>query len=286
MSTVTAAPARTAARRGAGAWVVYQWELEKLTAQLRVRVAAAACFLAPFAFVAVLHAQDAVPADTLLGRWVHLTGFAVPLVILTFSAQWGLPLLTSLVAGDMFAAEDHYGTWKMVLTRSRGRGAVFAGKALAAATYTVVMVLLLGLASLAAGVLFVDHDPLVGLNGQLIPAGRASLLVLASWGAALPPALGFTALGLLFSIATRNGPAGIVGPTVVGLLMQLYSFVNGLDVLRHLLLTTPFSAWHGFLAGHPYYGPLWQGALVCAVYTAGCLIAGYLLLRRRDFTDG
>jgi ABC-2 type transport system permease protein len=285
MSTITAVPPPTA-RRGNGVLTVYQWELEKLTAQLRVRVAAVACFLAPFAFVAVLHAQDAMPSDTLFGRWVHLTGFATPLVILTFAAQWGLPLLTCLVAGDIFASEDHYGTWKMVLTRSRGRGAVFAGKALAAATYTVVMVALLGLASLAAGVLFVNNDPLVGLNGTQIPAGTASLLVLAAWGSALLPALGFTALGLLFSIATRNGPAGIIGPTVVGLLMQLYSFVNGLDVVRHLLLTAPFSAWHGFFAARPYYGPLWQGALVCAVYLAGSLTGGWLLLRRRDFTDG
>jgi ABC-2 type transport system permease protein len=285
MTILTTAPV-PAVRRSAGVWVVYQWELEKLTAQLRVRVAAVVCFLAPFAFVAVLHAQDAMPSDTLFGRWTHLTGFATPLVILTFSAQWGLPLLTCLVAGDIFAAEDHYGTWKMVLTRSRGRGAVFAGKALAAATYTVVMVALLGLASLAAGVLFVNHDPLVGLNGTLIPAGRASLLVLAAWASALPPALGFTALGLLFSIATRNGPAGIIGPTVVGLLMQLYSFVNGVDVIRHLLLSTPFSAWHGFFAARPYCGPLREGVLVCAVYLAGCLAGGWLLMRRRDFTDG
>jgi ABC-2 type transport system permease protein len=135
-------------------------------------------------------------------------------------------------------------------------------------------------------VLFVNHDPLVGLNGTLIPAGRASLLVLAAWASALPPALGFTALGLLFSIATRNGPAGIIGPTVVGLLMQLYSFVNGVDVIRHLLLSTPFSAWHGFFAARPYCGPLREGVLVCAVYLAGCLAGGWLLMRRRDFTDG
>src|SRR5205814_2381438 len=49
-------------------WTVYVWGLEKLTAQLRVRIAAAACLAGPFAFAAALKAQDSVPSDTLLGR--------------------------------------------------------------------------------------------------------------------------------------------------------------------------------------------------------------------------
>ncbi len=45
------------------------------------------------------------------------------------------PLITALVAGDIFASEDHNGTLKTVLTRSLERWQIFAGKALAAATY-------------------------------------------------------------------------------------------------------------------------------------------------------
>jgi ABC-2 type transport system permease protein len=275
-----------AGTRPPAVWTVYVWELEKLTAQLRVRIAAAACLAGPFMFAAALKAQDSVPSDTLFGRWVHFTGFATPLVVLTFVAQWALPLMIALVAGDIFAAEDHLGTWKTILTRSCGRTRLFWGKTLAAATYTIVVVLLLALGSLAAGVLVIGHQPLVTLSGTLVPAGHATGLVLAAWATVLLPALGFTALGVLFSIATRNGPAGIICPAVIGLLMQLYSFVNGADVVRHLLLTTPFFAWHGLLLRDPDYYPLQRGAVVCAVYAAGCLAAGWVLLRRRDFTEG
>ena len=37
---------------------------------------------------------------------------------------------SALVAGDIVASETHNGTLKTILTRSRGRGEVFAGKTL------------------------------------------------------------------------------------------------------------------------------------------------------------
>lgn len=265
---------------------VYRWELEKLTAQWRVRAALGAAVIAPWLFVAALRMQDAVPADTLFGRWVHLTGFASPLVVLAFATQYALPLVVSLVAGDIFAAEDRYGTWKTLLTRGTGRAAVFAGKVLAAATYTVLLVVLLAVASLAAGVVVLGHQPLVSLSGTLIGGSTATGLVLAAWASVLPAALGFAALAMLCSVATRNGPAGIIIPTLVGLLMQLASYANGADLLRHLLLTANFDAWHGLLTADRYYRPLVTSSLVSAGYVVICLGLGYLLLRRRDITEG
>ncbi len=41
------------------------------------------------------------------------------------------------MAGDIVAAEDHNGTLKTILTRSVGRGRIFAAKVLAAFTYAL-----------------------------------------------------------------------------------------------------------------------------------------------------
>ena len=51
---------------------------------------------------------------------------------------WAFPLITALVAGDIVAAESHNGTLKTILTRSRDRGEIYAGKVLASFTYTAV----------------------------------------------------------------------------------------------------------------------------------------------------
>jgi ABC-2 type transport system permease protein len=278
------APTRPAAR--AGAWVVYRWELIKLTRQVKAQVVAGLCLLAPFLFVAALNVQSNTPQDTLFGRWVHDSGFSIPLVVLGFAGQWALPAVTSVVAGDIFACEDRYGTWKTILTRSCGRSQIFTGKTLAALTFSVAATVLLGLSSLAAGVLLVGRQPLIGLSGTLLSPGHSTVLVLTSWATTLLPVLGFTALGLLLSVASRSSAVGVGGPVVIGLVMQLASLVNAPEAVRTLLLTTPFGAWHGLFTATPFYGPLVQGAIVCAVYFVLCVGGAYALLRRRDITGG
>ncbi|MFJ9679262.1 ABC transporter permease [Streptomyces sp. NPDC101194] len=278
--------APSAARSRGGARTVYLWELEKLTAQWRIRAVLVLCLVGPFLFALGLRAQDTLPSDTLFGRWAHDSGFAVPLVVLGFAGQWALPLLVCLVAGDIFSSEDHHGTWKTILTRSRTRGQVFAGKALAAITYSAVVVLLLGAGSLAAGVLVIGHQPLVGLSGQEIGAGRAAGIVVESWLYMLLPCLAFTALGVFFSLATRHSAAGIGAPAVLGLLLQLASLVDGLGPVRRLLPTTAFDAWHGLTTAPAFHRPLVTGAYVGAGWAVVLLAAGHLLMQRRDFTKG
>jgi ABC-2 type transport system permease protein len=265
----------------------YRWEVVKLRAQRRTQVVLAACLLSPFVFVFLLDRQDRVPKDSLFGRYVHDSGFATPLLLLGFAAQWVLPLLTSLVAGDIFSSEDQHGTWKTILTRSHTRAQIFWGKTLAASSFAVLVLLSLTVGTTAAGVLLVGHQPLESLVGVPLPAGQAFGLVLAGWATALPPLLGFTALAILVSVLTRSSPAGIVAPVVVGLIMQLYGFLNGASTIRHVLLTTPFDSWHGLLAAPlSFYGPLYDGLVVCAVYISVCLAIAYRALNRRDITGG
>ncbi len=146
---------------------VYRAERRKLLAQLSTRVLALVCALGPLAFGAILSQQSGLPADTLLGVWVHASGYAVSLVVLGFGGYLGFPVLAGVLAGDLFSSEDRYGTWKTVLTRSRSRRDVFAGKVLAAGTLALALVALLALSSLLAGLLFTGDQPLVGLGGNV-----------------------------------------------------------------------------------------------------------------------
>jgi ABC-2 type transport system permease protein len=269
-----------------GVATVYRWELRKLRAQKRTYLGLGIAIAMPILFVVALSLQNGVPEDVPFGRFVRESGLAIPLVLLVFGSVWLFPLITSLVAGDIFASEDQHGTWKTILTRSHGRTQIFWGKSFAAATFAVLILVALTISSLTAGVLLVGHQPLESLTGTLIPSGHAAWLVLAAWSTSLPPLLGFTSLAIMLSVLTRNSPAGIVGPVVVGLIMQLYAFLNGADLIRHLLLTTPFDSWHGLLVGQPFYGPLIRGAILSVVYIAVCLGVAFTALRRRDITGG
>lgn len=263
---------------------VLRLELLRLRAQPRVRAAFALCLLGPPLLALVLSAQTGLPKDTLFGRYVKESGFALPLLVLGFAGTWAFPLLTSIVAGDVFATEDGHGTWQSLLTRSRTRAEVFTGKVLAAALTSVALLVVAALSSLVAGLALAGDRPLTSLSGTSIGPGRAAGLVLLSWATELPPLLAFAALSVLLSIMTRSSLAGVGGPLLIGLVMQLVALLGALGSGTNALLTTPFAAWHGLVRDGAYYGPLWQGALVSLVWAVACLVPARRLLLTRDIT--
>jgi ABC-2 type transport system permease protein len=265
---------------------VYGAELRKLRAQPRVWVVTGVVAVAPWAFILLLKGQDRLPTDQLYGRYLTTTGFATPLVILGFLASWAFPLLTAIVSGDIFATEDQQGTIKTILTRSVSRTATFWGKVLTAISWSVAIVTLLAVSSTLAGVAIIGHQQLPSASGTLYSPGKAIGLIAASWGSSLLPFLGFACLSVMVSVLAKNSVLGVMLPVVLGFFMQLYAFLNGKDVIRHNLLTTPFLAWHGLLHDTPFYQPLIRGAAVSAVYAAASLLVAYTVFRRRDITGG
>jgi ABC-2 type transport system permease protein len=257
-------------------------ECSKLRSQLKTRVVLGSCTIGPFAFVAAIRMQNSVPEDTLFGRAVKESGFATPLVILGFAALWIFPVLTSVVGGDLFSAEDRYRTWTTLLTRSRSRAEVFAGKVLVALGFALLAVVTLAISSIAAGVLVIGFQPLIDLSGTLLTAPQALADVACAWASVVPPALGFTAVAVLVSVASRSSAAGVGLPVVAGLLMQLYDYVDGPLWIRELLVASAFGAWHGLVTEHRFYRPLVHGTAVSAAYLIVCLAVAYRLLQRRD----
>ena len=287
MSDAAVAGAAARAATGAelpqpGVRAVCRFESAKMLAQWPTRILAVVCLIAPLVFAAVLRIQSGLPSDTLFGSWVHTSGFAVPLVILSFAGAWGFPVIAGIVGGDMFAGEDRLDTWKTVLTRSCTRWEIFAGKVATACGYTVVMVVLLSAGSVLAGILATGTQPLVGLSGQTIGSGQAAALTLASWGVSLLPALGFTCLALLISALTRSSAAGMLGPLIIALAMQLLSLVGSGNVVRALLLSTALDAWNGMFAAPSYTRPIAWGALIVLAYVLVSLVVAWGNLRGRD----
>lgn len=265
-----------------GVFAVIGVECSKLAAQIKAQLLLAICVGAPFAFAIAMRVQSSLPTDTLFGRAANESGFAVALVVLGFAGLWAFPVLTGVVGGDLFSAEDRHGTWATLLTRSRSRAEIFAGKTLTAIAFALLAVALLGASSLAAGALVIGNTPLVDLSGLLLQPEQALPRVALAWASVLPPALGFTALGILVSVATRSSAAGIGLPVVIALLMQLLAFVDGPEAGRRLLLTYAFGGWHGLLFEPAFYGPLIHGTAVSVIYLVACLMIAYRLLQRRE----
>lgn len=260
---------------------VVREEVAKVARLVRVRVLLGACALVPFVAAAAFRVQDAVPADTLFGQWVHQSGFAVAMVVLGFAGQWVLPAVVSVVVGDVFASEDRFGTWKTILTRSRGRGSLFLAKSVTAVLWVLLSWTVMTGACLLA-VFVTGAHPVVGLGGQLVPSGRATGLVLASWALQLPSMLAFAALAILFSVLWRNSVVGIGAPVFIGLVCQLTTLVDLPTGVRLSLPSTGFGAWHGLWVTRTFLDPVWHGGVASAAWAVVAMVVSWLVFSRRS----
>jgi ABC-2 type transport system permease protein len=262
----------------------YRFELVKLLAQWRVRLLILACWIGPGLLVVAVSQQASLPADTLFGRWMHATGWAGALVVLGFAGNWVLPLLTSVVAGDVFSSEDRLGTWRHLLVAVRSPRRIFMSKALA--SVTVLLLLVPGLAvSGVVGGLVVGSRPLVGLDGHLLsPADAAGKLLLA-WACVLAPTLALAAIGLLGSVALGRSPIGLLLPAVVGIGLQLAQSLPMPVAIRLALPGYVFLSWNGLFTSPPQLGPLLIGIAASLAWAVTATVLAYLLFMRRDFTN-
>ena len=282
MTATVAAPAapdrRIPVRRA------YRFELVKQLSQWRLRLLILASFVVPAVLVSEVSRQSSLPADTVFGRWMHATGWAGSLVVLGFAGTYVLPLLTSLVAGDVFAVEDRLGTWRHLLVAIRSPRRIFAAKALA--SLSVIVLLVTGLAcSSAAGVLTVGNRPLIGLDGQTIaPAGAAGKVLLA-WLCALAPTLALAAIGLLGSVTLGRSPMGLLLPALAGLAMDGAQILPLPVAVRVALPSYGFIAWRGLFTSRVQLGPLVVAMVVSLVWAVVATGLAYWLFLRRDFTS-
>jgi ABC-2 type transport system permease protein len=265
---------------------VWRWELRKLVSLKRTYLGLGAAVIFPLIFVVALAVQTGQPEDVLFGRYVRQSGFAIPLVLLIFGSIWFMPLITALVAGDIVATEDVNGTLKTILTRSVTRAQVFWGKVLAAATYTLVAVVIFGVTGLLGGAIEVGLHPLVTLSGTTVGVGRALRLEATGFAVYLMPVLAVAAVGVLLSTMMRNSAAAVVGTLMFSLLLQLTQIVPGLDGLQPYLLPEQFNAWQGLLRDPIDAAPIVRAAWVCGLHVVIALGLAWWLFERRDVTGG
>jgi ABC-2 type transport system permease protein len=285
VTTTTAA--RFAAPRAARVPVrrAYRFELVKLLSQWRVRLLVLAAWVGPAVVVGVISGQGSLPTDTVFGRWMHASGWAGSLVMLGFSGMWALPLLTSVVAGDVFAAEDRLGTWRHLLVAIRSPRRIFLAKTFASLTIILLLVAGLACSSAAAGIVAVGNRPLVGLDGHLLAPANAAGTVLLAWACALAPTLALAAIGLLGSVTLGRSPIGLILPALVALAMQIAQMLPLPVAVRMALPGYAFIAWRGLFTSPMQVSPLLVSIAVSLLWAVAAAALAYWLFLRRDFTS-
>jgi ABC-2 type transport system permease protein len=284
-TTTRTAPNDVLAPRPVSVARACRFEVVKQLAQWRVRLLIFLCWIGPALTVIVVSGSGNLPSDTLFGREMKATGWAGATVVLTFAGSWFFPLLTSIVAGDVFSSEDRLGTWRHLLVAVRSPRRIFAAKSLA--SLAVLAMCLPGLAiSGIVGGLVVGSRPLTGLDGHLLSPAHAAGTLLLAWLCVLAPILAFAAIGLLASVIFGRSPIGLLLPAFGGLGMQLASQVLPMPVaVRVTLPSFAFLSWNGLYTSPPQLGSLLTGIVVSLAWAVAATALAYVLFMRRDFTS-
>lgn len=293
MSSVAASPSAPTAgavvhTRRPSTIAVYRWELRKLVSQKRTYMGLGLAIVLPLIFVIVqnLHQHHGHGGDSIFAAQITQSGLATPVLMLLFESVFMLPLIASLVAGDIVAAEDGNGTLKTILTRSVNRGQVFAAKALAAVTYGMLAVFLSAAVATIGGVLSWGFNQITTYSGSVVSASEGLLLVFAANACYLIPLLTVVSIGVLLSTATRNSTAAVVGTVGFTILLFILASIPGLEGIKPYLLTEQYENWHGLLRTPTDWAPVWHSLWVCALYAIPALFASYLVFLRRDVAGG
>ncbi len=267
--------------------VVYRWELRKLVAQKRTYLGLGLGVALPVIFVIVqnVHTRHG-GGDSIFAAQITQSGLATPVLMLLFESLFFLPLIASLVGGDIVAAEDGNGTLKTILTRSVDRGQVFAAKALAALTYAAIAVYLASLVATAGGIASWGFHSIKTFSGSTVSASEGLLLVIAADACYLIPLAAVACIAVLLSTATRNSIAGVGGAIGFVILLDIVAGIPGLEGIKPYLLTEQFENWHGLLRTPTDWAPVTHSLWVCALYAVPALVAGYLVFLRRDVAGG
>ena len=292
MSSVAASPplpatATTTHARRPSTLTVYRWELRKLRAQKRTYMGFGLAVILPLIFVIVqnVHTRHG-GGDSIFAGQITQSGLATPVLMLLFESVFFLPLIASLVAGDVVAAEDSNGTLKTILTRSVDRGQVFAAKALTALTYATGAVFLSAAVATVGGIASWGFHSITTFSGSTVSASEGLLLVVAANACYLIPLFAVASIGVLLSTSTPNSTASVVGAIGVVILLYIIAGIPGLEGIKPYLLTEQFENWHGLLRTPTDWAPVLHSLWVSALYAVPSLVAGYLVFLRRDVAGG
>jgi ABC-2 type transport system permease protein len=232
-------------------------ELYKIFARRRSYIAfIAICIIVVITKLAVLYeGQEMLDfltrdlAESFLFQGNLVNGYMVCYLVLNF--LWvHVPLLIVIVTGDLLAGEANAGTFRILLTRPVNRISLVTAKYIAAVVYTLVIVVFLGVFSMALGLLiFGKGDLMVFLGGvNIFPETDILWRFAAAYGFGFLSMGTIAALSLLLSSMSNNSLGPILTTMAIIIICTMISTLD-LEVFRAIkpfILTTYLDTWQLF----------------------------------------
>jgi len=161
-----------------------------------------------------------------------------------------IPLLISLVGGDLLAGEATSGTYRLLLARPVSRLQVVSSKYLAGLIYTFLLIAFLALMSWGLGLLIFGPGDLLVVSSQItvIPEAEAPIRMLYSFlFAFLSMAVVYT-ISFFFSALVENSIGPIMSTMAIIIVFSIVNLISVgfLENIQTFLFTNHMQSWRYF----------------------------------------
>lgn len=179
-----------------------------------------------------------------------LNGYLVCFIILQLLLVH-VPLLITLISGDLISGEANMGTLRLLLTKPVSRTQIILAKFLAAAIYTFLLLAWMAILALFVSMALFGTDDMLNLKSGYIVQLKTNDIFwryICAFGFAAIAMLTVAALGFFLSIFAENS----IGPIIATMsIIVTFTILSTLDIpvfnaIKPFLFTTHMIGWKGF----------------------------------------
>ncbi|MFI5135525.1 MAG: ABC transporter permease, partial [Chitinophagales bacterium] len=236
-------------------WQLIKFELYKIIRRPRSYIG----FVAITAIVSLIHLALYVDGPNFVAFFIQqleesfdiqgkiINGnLAAWLILQTLIVQ--MPLLVTLVSGDLLSGESSAGTIRLLATKPVSRRNIILAKFMAGNFYTILLVIWLGIISLGIGLLIFGNGDLIVLNSSRLTIFRADDTLWRFGVSLLIACLSLSVistLSMMFSSFTDNS----IGPIVATMaIVIIFTIIGTMDFplfekISPFLFTTHMIVW-------------------------------------------
>ena len=220
------------------------------------------------------------------------SGLSVPLIALSSTMRFFLPLLIAVVAGEAIAGEASTGRLRYALAGPRSRGRYLLSKAGVAASICLALLAVLFAVSVAAGLIAFGWHPLTPLNGGQSAVSTVATFSPASALAKLGVGLAYVAagmasvfsFGLLLSTVTARPFVAVAGAVGLSVLSRVFNadYLPGVSAVSRYMPSNDIDLWQHLFASPADTSGMGRFLLLQAGYFAVFSGTAWWLFTRRD----
>ncbi|ALG06625.1 ABC transporter permease [Kibdelosporangium phytohabitans] len=204
----------------------------------------------------------------------------LPVIVLSTTMIFFLPLGTTMTASDALAGEASHGTLRGLLLAPVSRARLLAVKAFGVAVVSAAAALMTSLIAFVTGLIIAGPGSLVSISGATLPVGEGLWRVLLATGWVIVQMWAIGAIALAVSASTEH-PLLVLASVIGGLFVfGLLSSIPVLDWMHPFLITQSWDSIVDVLRD-----PVPSEGLVTGLLRAVCyILIGYSLALARMVT--